>query len=117
MDFDQAIIAHARWKIRLKDYIEGKEQLNLETLGKDDQCDLGKWLYADAKKFANLSAFADLKLKHAKFHTVAAKAARDARTSPPGKAVELLDPIKSEFGRASSQVINAITALRAAIPK
>jgi len=75
MDFGQAILGHTRWKGRLKNHIEGQEQVDPARLAKDDQCDLGKWLYGEAKEYAGLSAFADLKAKHEKFHTVAAAVA------------------------------------------
>jgi hypothetical protein len=35
-----------------------------------------------------------------------------ARSSSPAKALELLDPVRGEFGRASSDCINAIAALK-----
>jgi hypothetical protein len=112
MNIDQAILAHVKWKIRLKRYIDGHEEVDPAILAKDDQCDLGKWLYADAKDFVGPVALADLKTRHARFHTVAAGVARSARSLSPGKAMEMLDPLDSEFGRASSDCVNALAALR-----
>jgi len=117
MDFDQAILAHSKWKTRLKNYIQGHEYVDPNILGKDDQCELGKWLHGEGKKLSGLSGFADLTAKHAKFHVAAAAVARGARQCSPEKALELLDPLKSEFGRASSDCVNALTVLRSAVPK
>jgi hypothetical protein len=111
MDFDQAILAHTRWKSRLKNHIEGQEQVDPAILAKDDQCDLGKWLHGEATEYSGLRAFADLKAKHAKFHTVAAAVAQSARSCSPETALESLQPL-SEYGRASSDCVMALAALK-----
>lgn len=118
MDLDRAVLAHSQWKKRLKDHINGQGQIEaavLAQLGKDDQCELGVWLYGEGRKHIGLAAFTDLKDKHAKFHISAASVVRGAHTLSQGQALELIDPFKSEFGRASSDVINAISTLKAAV--
>ena len=114
---DEAIIAHSKWKARLRNYIAGQEQIDPAVLGRDDQCDLGKWILGDGNKHGNLSLFADLKAKHTKFHAAAASVVRSAKSLPQDKAFELLDSSRSEFGQASSAVVNAITKLKAVISK
>lgn len=100
------------WKTRLKNLIDGQAQVDSTTLTKDDQCDLGKWIHAEAKEYVGLALFADLKARHAKFHTAAAAVARNARSCSREKALELLKPL-SEYGLASSDCVNALTDLRA----
>ena len=117
MDLDQAILSHSKWKARLKNHLRGQEQMEPESVGKDDQCELGKWLYGEGSSYANLSAFTDVKEKHQKFHTAAAAVIRSARSCPPGKALELIEPLKSEFAHASSDCIRALIALKAAIDR
>ncbi|HYW41671.1 MAG TPA: CZB domain-containing protein [Bryobacteraceae bacterium] len=112
MDYNAAVLAHSRWKTRLKNHLMGQEQVDPGSVAKDDQCDLGKWIYGDGKKHATLSAFADLKTKHTKFHLVAANVVNSARSRPRDKALELIDPLESEFGRATSDVINALAAAK-----
>ena len=112
MNYDEMILAHSKWKTRLKQAIQGQEQIDVQVVGKDDQCELGKWIYGEGKKHANSSAYRDLKAKHAKFHASIPTVVNAARSSSPAKALELLDPVSGEFGRASSDCINAITALK-----
>ena len=115
MDLNQAILAHSKWKTRLQNFIQGNEQLNPEMVGKDNQCDLGKWIYGEGSKYASLSQFSDLKTKHAKFHAAAANVVRNAKSCTPEKALEMLDPLRSEYGKASFAVINAIATLKNAV--
>jgi hypothetical protein len=112
MNYDQMILAHSKWKTRLKQAIQGQEQVDVQVAAKDDQCELGKWIHGEGKKHANLSAYNDLKTKHARFHASIPGVVNAARSSTPAEALELLDPVKGEFGRASSDCINAITALK-----
>jgi hypothetical protein len=112
MNYDEMILAHDRWKIRLKTLISQKERINAEPMSRDDQCDLGKWIYGDGKRFAAMEAFKDLVDKHAKFHKTIGNVVRQAQTLPPDQAMELLHPLKSEFGRTSAACINAIAGLK-----
>jgi hypothetical protein len=116
MNYDDMILAHSRWKARLKDAIEGTAQINVQTASRDDQCDLGKWIHGDGKNTTG-AAYHDLKKKHAEFHAVVGRVLNQARSCPPAKALELLNPTQSEFGRASVDCINAIAALRTSLNK
>ncbi len=60
LDFMGAIEAHIRWKVRLESYIsgEGREQLDPDVVGKDNQCALGKWIYGPGgQKYNALTVF------------------------------------------------------------
>ena len=112
MDFSRLILAHSRWKRHLRDAIEGGKTLDAATAGRDDQCELGKWMGGEGAAYANLPASQDLKVKHTKFHASVAKLIRQVPALPKEKALELLDPVKSEFGQVSSECSNAIDALQ-----
>ncbi|MEQ1568746.1 MAG: CZB domain-containing protein [Myxococcota bacterium] len=74
MDFDAAIRAHSRWKLRLVSYVHGPDQsLDPEEVGRDDRCDLGCWLHGDGARYAALPAFGALVQAHARFHRAAAE--------------------------------------------
>ena len=116
VDFSQMVLAHARWKTRLRDAIQSGEAIDANLAGKDDQCEMGKWVYGEGATYASLPAYADLKAKHAKFHACVAEVLRQMRSSTAGESMKLIDPVGSEFGRCSVACINAIAALRDAIP-
>ena len=44
-DFDKAIEAHRQWKVRLRKAISGRDTLDSDTICRDDQCPLGKWIH------------------------------------------------------------------------
>lgn len=116
MNVDQAILTHIQWKNRLRNHINGNEKVDPAVLAKDDQCELGKWLHGEAQKeFTSPGTLSELKVKHARFHAAAAAVARNAISCSPEQALKLLDPLTSEFGRASSDCVNALAALRTAV--
>ena len=60
MDFDHAIAAHSSWKMKLSKYLAKPDHsLQPKEIAPDDRCDLGKWIVAEGKKFANLPGIRD----------------------------------------------------------
>lgn len=112
MDFDAAIVAHARWKYRLTDYVDGKskEKLDPKVVGCDDQCDLGKWLHSGECK--NL-ACRELRDAHASFHRAAAAVVVLVNGGHPKEAHDAL-ATSGEYAKYSAEVIARIKALRTA---
>lgn len=49
MDLTQAVAKHAEWKTKFHGAIIKKEQMDAPTIGKDNCCELGKWLHGEAK--------------------------------------------------------------------
>jgi hypothetical protein len=48
MNLDNAIATHARWKLKFRGAISAQETLDAATIGKDDCCEIGKWLHGVA---------------------------------------------------------------------
>lgn len=76
MNFDDAIKAHAAWKLRIALLNEGtlrEAPPDPTIVAKSDQCELGKWLIGEAKvKYAADPDYAKLVALHADFHKEAA---------------------------------------------
>lgn len=73
MNFDDAIAAHVKWKVRLTQFIDGTGPvLVVDVVSNDTLCDLGKWLYGEGEHLKPLRAFRQLVDKHAEFHICAA---------------------------------------------
>ncbi|MBI5329289.1 MAG: CZB domain-containing protein [Betaproteobacteria bacterium] len=71
LNFKTAIDAHMLWKARLEKVINGTttEQLSVDTVSRDDQCVLGKWVNGPGSaKFGALREFQELKMEHSRFH-------------------------------------------------
>ena len=113
MDFDAMISAHTQWKVRFRKLVDTPgERLDADAVGKDNQCELGKWLYGEGTQHERLGEYNELKAKHARFHLAAADVIRSLNSGASAKAEEMLDPLSGGFGRAASDCVNAIVALR-----
>jgi methyl-accepting chemotaxis protein len=111
MDFDQAILAHTGWKNRFRSHLKGKEVLAAETVAADDKCELGQWLHGNGKKYAGQPEFQVAMRKHARFHAVAAEVIQKAKTMPAEQRASLI-ALGSEYGKASTDCVASIVALR-----
>lgn len=111
MNFDDAVAAHIKWKVRLNQFIDGTstEQLKSETICKDNLCDLGKWIYGDGAKFNKLTHYKDLVGKHANFHRCAADVVRKVEGNDRAGARSLLG---GQFAAASRETVAAIMELK-----
>jgi len=111
MNFDDAIAAHIKWKVRLNQFIDGTstEQLKSETVCKDNQCDLGKWIYGEGAAFKAKSHYQDLVTKHAHFHRCAADVVKKVEGNDKTGAKSLLT---GQFAVASKETVTAIMELK-----
>ena len=111
MNFDDAIAAHIKWKVRLTQFIDGTstEQLKSDTVCKDNLCDLGKWIYGEGAQFNGKPHYRDLVTKHANFHRCAADVVKKVETSDKAGAKSLLSGV---FANASKETVTAIMELK-----
>lgn len=111
MDFDKAIKAHVFWKVTLRWMINGQHPLDEALVGADDQCELGRWIYADGAKYRELPGFAALIEEHAEFHRIAGAVVSRIHEDHSAEAEAMLAP-EGAFTIASARTIAAIRALR-----
>lgn len=109
MDLNDAVLAHTKWKIRLKSFISGKgeEVLKADQVGKDNLCELGKWIHGEGRSLADHDEYQRLKQVHASFHQCAGKIVALAGSGKSGDAEKMLAP-DGEFTKLSMSVVNAI---------
>ena len=112
-DIGAAIEWHQDWKLRLRAVIEGRSQERLDprVIGRDDQCELGKWIHtAGARQFGSRRKFADLRARHAYFHVCAGRILTLALSGQQDAAVIEIGPT-GEFSRISRDVTSDLRAL------
>ena len=115
MNVDDAIRAHAQWKIKLTAYLSNPDgSLNPVEIGQDNRCELGKWIYGDATKHTHLPEMAAVKTSHAEFHRAAADVVRKI-DSGTERDQNKLTGLSSPFGTASNKIVNQLKALAAKI--
>lgn len=76
MDIRPPLRAHAEWLAQLREYVYGAGAPDVRILVRDDQCDLGRWIYNDASRFRSLPEYEAARQAHASFHAEAAEVIR-----------------------------------------
>lgn len=111
MNFDDAIAAHIKWKVRLNQFIDGTgtEKLDSNVVCKDNVCDLGKWIYGDGAKHKVAPSYKNLVNLHANFHKCAAEVVKKVETGDKNSAKTMLS---GPFANASKDTIGAIMQLK-----
>lgn len=115
MNIDDAIKAHSAWKLRLNRFAEGtsEEALDENTIGKDNGCDLGKWLYGEGKKtIGNHPAYNELLKEHADFHRQASSVVRLCKSGQNAKVKQALSDPNSDYCKSTTKVIGLLMKLR-----
>ncbi len=108
MDFDEAIQAHAAWKVKLLVYVRKPDgALRSADVRPSNRCPLGKWLEDEGANYASMPEFKSLVAEHAKFHAVAAAVIDKADTGASMDPDQTLG-LESEFGIASRNVVKGI---------
>ena len=112
MDFDKAVAAHSKWKMKLASNLRTNDRsMKPDEVQRDNLCDLGKWIQSESTKYAALAEFTTLKQAHGRFHMAAADVVRRANS---GAAVseEVALGAASEYAKASSAVVQAIMLMK-----
>lgn len=112
MDFDEAIKAHAAWKIKLTTYLAKPDgSLKAGDVAVDHKCALGQWIHGEGAHYAKLEEYATLKSEHARFHKAAAEVIKKADSGQNTSADTALGGT-SEFATASTNVVSAIMKMK-----
>lgn len=108
-DFDSAIEAHRQWKVRLRQAMSQKTQLDASTICRDDRCPLGQWLHSTGRqRWGTRPLFSKLVETHAQFHRTAGAVAQVINAGRYEDAQQLIDA-GSDFAKASTEVSTLLT--------
>ena len=110
MNFYDAINAHVAWKTRLLRCIDehNPEGLDPLTVGRNDQCLLGKWIHGEGARYRNLVLFAKMVEEHDRFHRFAAEVVHHCQNGDADTARGLL---ASDYARLSHDITRILTRL------
>jgi methyl-accepting chemotaxis protein len=108
-DFNKAIEAHRAWKVKLRQAIDQQQQLDADTLCRDDRCPLGQWLHGSGgQRYGGRPSFVALLEKHADFHREAGAVARRINGGQYEDAERLIGS-GSRFAQVSTEVATLLT--------
>lgn len=112
INMDNAIKAHADWRSKLRLAAQRGEQMDAATVGRDDCCELGRWLHGPGQsKCGTQPSFVSLIAAHADFHKEAGKVAEVINQGNATAAEKMLGS-DTGFSKASSDVTRLIVQLR-----
>jgi methyl-accepting chemotaxis protein len=71
LDFARVKMAHRSWRLKLRGFLDGREDLDPRELASHETCELGKWIYAEGMAaYAQLPAFQEMEDKHKAMHAM-----------------------------------------------
>jgi len=112
LDFGRVKMAHRSWRLKLRSFLDGRENIDPAGLASHRGCELGKWIYASGMTaYGHLQEMADLEKKHKDMH---ARVKQVVELKHAGKASEA----EQEFFRvceAGEEVIALITRVEAQV--
>jgi len=114
IDLDNAIAAHADWRSKLRTAASRHEheQLDTDTIQRDDCCELGKWLHGPGgAQYGSRATFVQLIAEHKHFHQEAVKVARVANTGDSAQVEEMMGS-GSAFSHSTNEVSRLIVQLK-----
>jgi hypothetical protein len=112
LDVDAAINAHARWKARLMDYLEGRSQVGLdpEVIRRDNYSALGRWLHGVGREMlGHHPEYPLLLARHRYFHEQAAEIVELAQQGEWDRVVSIL---QGGYRFSSSQIVLLLKSIR-----
>lgn len=112
MDLNMAVQKHAEWKYKFRTAMSTHEPMDVDTISKDNCCEIGKWLHGDAKtKHGHLAAYGKCVSARAAFHEEAGKIAAVINSKKIDEAEQMLAS-GTPYHEASKRVGVAIIALK-----
>jgi len=102
---------------RLREYIYGTGQLDRTAVARDDDCEIGRWLYGEGLKYQKLSEYRHARDLHAAFHRRAAKVVgmvdrgrrleAAADLAPGGELRDLSASLAQAFNRLNKRLLDS----------
>jgi methyl-accepting chemotaxis protein len=112
MNLDNEVLRHVDWKVRFTLAMSKQESLDAYIIGKDNRCELGKWLHGDGKMhYSNLKSYEACLKKHAEFHTEAEKIAVAINAKKYHKASKMINE-DSTFSAVVNEVYFTVLGLK-----
>jgi methyl-accepting chemotaxis protein len=112
LDIESAIDAHRQWKVKLRQAIADHQKLDADTICRDDQCPLGRWIHGPGgARWGARPIFVELRDKHAVFHQSAGQVAKVINAGRYAEATRMIES-GSTFADASIEVSTILTQLK-----
>lgn len=95
-EIEAALKAHAAWRERFKDILNGRAPFDLVIISDAHQCVLGKWLDSEGYRMIPSELHSEICVVHTEFHHIAAdiiQKIKDKRYAEAQEAIALDGPL------------------------
>lgn len=107
----QAIAAHGQWKVKFRDFMAGKLELDANVVQQNNQCQFGKWLESQGHKLLKKGDYDEINQLHTEFHKVAAEVIRKKKAGQTQAAEQAL-ATGGAFTTTSARLTTRIMAVK-----
>lgn len=108
VNFEEIKFRHLQWRSRLRDFLDGKEEMNMTQAVSERDCALGKWYYAEGLgKFSHIAEMQQVENPHTELHRTV-KEIMNLKNSGNMKAAE---KAFEKIGPLSVQVVSLLDAI------
>lgn len=112
----EALRFHREWKVRFLSAIANREQIDLNDIESDDNCQFGRWLHGEGRdKFGRLSSYNTCIAAHATFHQDARRVAERVNAGDYVAAKEMLSAA-SAYQRVSEELVKCVNLMAMTAP-
>jgi methyl-accepting chemotaxis protein len=112
VDFARVKMAHRSWRLKLRGFLDGRENLHASSLASHETCELGQWICAEGSAaYAQLPAFQELEAKHKVMHALVKQV---VELKHAGKVQEAEEEF-TRVGSAAEEVIALLSKVEAHI--
>lgn len=107
----EAIAAHGQWKVKFRDFMAGKLELDANVVQQNNQCQFGKWLESHGHKLLKGADYDEINRLHSEFHKIAADVIRKKKSGDAAGAEHALAS-GGVFTTASAKLTTRIMAVK-----
>ena len=112
LDFALAKNKHLGWKLKLRHFLDGTEELTSAHAVSHTQCDLGKWLYADGMSmYGEKPAMVEMEQVHKKMHGYIGEIIRKYNDGDKAGA----ENYYTEVVKCSDKVVSCLTSVESEV--
>lgn len=114
VNFEQARQDHLAWMYKMRNFLNGIEELKKEEIVSHLHCRLGKWFYAEGKEeFSSIEPIKKFELKHVKLHQLA----KDIFELKNIGNIELAEDLYEDLERTSKLIVLLLNEAESLINK
>ncbi len=112
VDFARVKMAHRSWRLKLRGFLDGRENLDPHKLASHQACELGKWIYGEGMvHYAQLPGLQELEKKHKAMHALVKEVVELKHAGKVQEAEEGFTRVAS----AGEEVVALITKVEAQV--